>query len=71
VDRHNEVHLGEMVKTLWWEIEQASDRWKSVRDASHRRLRIEDIFLGHWWTRDILKQFFGIKPDHIFSWREV
>jgi len=55
MDGDDEVHLGKVVKTLWWEIEQAGDRWKSVGNASHGWLRIEDIFLGHCWARNILE----------------
>ena len=71
VNAKDESHLGKVVKTLGWEIEQRGDGWKSVGDASHCWLRIENVFLGHRWTWNILQQFFGINPDHVFLWGKV
>lgn len=71
MNRNNKIHLCEVVKTLGWEIEQLGDGWKSVGDTTHSWLRVEDIFLGHWWTWNFLLQFFGVNPDYVFLWGKV
>lgn len=71
MDAHNEVHPGEVLETRSWEIEQIGDGREPVGDASHSRLRIEDIFLGHWWTRNFLIQLYGVNVDRVLRRSQI